>query len=376
MIRPFNYIYRKLLQHQAQGYDLILLGAALLLALLGILMIYSASIPLSDRMFGNGFVFLRNHLVHMTIGLAGMALAMRVPYQRWEAWMPFLLGLCFFLLIVVLIPGLGHQVGGARRWLRAGPFNIQPSELVKLTLIFYVASYLTRKPDQVTQFLRGLVPNLTVMGIFLALVVMQPDFGTMVLIALTLLTMIFVGGARPAHLFVSILGFSVIGAWLVASRSYRMKRILAFLDPWQDRLDSGFQIIQSYLAFGSGGWLGLGLGDSRQKMFFLPDAHTDFIFSILGEEMGLLGVLGTMLLFSLFLYRGFRAAINCPDDFGRYLAFGISTLFTLQIMINMSVVMGLIPTKGLPLPFISYGGSSLVVSLFMTGILLNVGRNP
>jgi cell division protein FtsW len=265
-------------------------------------------------------------------------------------------------------------VGGARRWLRIGPLNFQPTELLKLVLIVHVASYLDRKPGMVSQFVRGMLPNFTVMGVFLALVVLQPDFGTMVLIAMTLLLMIFVGGAKPGHILASLAGFGAIGAWLVASQSYRLRRVFAFLDPWGDRLDSGFQIVQSYLAFGNGGLFGVGLGDSRQKLFFLPDAHTDFIFSIVGEELGLVGVLGAMALFACFLWRGYRICFGVEDDFGRYLACGIALLFSLQILLNLSVVMGMMPTKGLPLPFVSYGGSSLLSNLFMTGILLNIGR--
>ncbi|MDH4248590.1 MAG: putative lipid II flippase FtsW [Deltaproteobacteria bacterium] len=375
MIRPFSFFYHWLLDHQRQGYDLILLAATLLLLLAGTLMIYSASGPLSDRVHGTSFLFLRNHLLHLSLGLAAMAVSTRIPFRRWEDWMPYLLLVCFLFLIAVLIPGIGYTAGGARRWLRLGFFNFQPSELLKLTLILYVASYLARKPEHVSQFLRGLAPNMAVMGVFLALVVMQPDFGSMVLIVLTLLAMVFVGGAKPSHLLFSVFGFSIIAGWLIASRTYRMKRMLAYLDPWQDRLDSGFQIIQSYLAFGRGGVFGQGLGDSTQKMFFLPDAHTDFIFSIVGEELGLLGVLAFMGMYLLFLWRAFRVALRCEDDFGKYLAFGLSVLFTLQIMLNMGVVMGLLPTKGLPLPFLSYGGSGLVIYLLMVGILLNIGRD-
>lgn len=374
MIKPFNYLYRKLIEHHLQGYDLILMGVTVLLVLTGVLMIYSASTPVSDRLHGSSLIFLRNHLLHLAVGLAGLWMAMRMPYGRWQQWGPLALLVVFVLLILVLIPGIGHQAGGARRWLRLGPLNFQPSELLKLILIVYVASYLNRKPGQVAQFFRGMLPNLAVMGVFLALVLMQPDFGTMVLIALTLLLMIFVGGAKPGHILFSLLAFCAIGAWLVASQTYRMRRIFAFLDPWGDRLDSGFQIVQSYLAFGSGGWFGVGLGDSREKMFFLPDAHTDFIFSILGEELGLIGVLAAIALFACFLWRGFRITFSAEDEFGRHLAYGITMLFALQMMLNLAVVMGVMPTKGLPLPFISYGGSSLVASLFMTGVLLNIGR--
>jgi len=367
-------LYGKLIQPRLQGFDLILIGCTALLCLVGTLMIFSASASLSDRLYGSSLNFLRNHLVHLVVGVAAMALAMGIPYPRWKSWVPLALALCLVLLILVLIPGVGHQVGGARRWLRLGSFSFQPTELLKLVLVANVAFYLDRKQELVSQFLRGVAPSQTVMAVFLGLVLLQPDFGTMVLIALTLLLMIFVGGARPGHVLFSLAGFGAIAAYLVASRAYRMERFLAFLNPWEDRLDSGFQIIQSYLAIGSGGWFGVGLGDSRLKLFFLPEAHTDFIFSILAEEFGLVGTLTVIALFVGFLWRAFSVALATEDDFGKFLAFGISTLFGLQIFLNLAVVMGLMPTKGLPLPFISYGGSALLMSLFMTGLLLNIGR--
>ncbi len=369
-----NSLYRKLTHNHLHGYDPILLGATALLCLTGVLMIYSASSSLSDRLYGNSLYFLRSHLVHLAFGLAAMAVAMRVPFETWKGWVPFGLGLSLVLLVLVLIPGIGHEVAGARRWLRLGPVGFQPTELLKLVLIANVAYYLTRRQDVLAQFVRGVAPSLAVMALFLGLVLLQPDFGTVVLVTLTLLVMIFSGGARLGHVLFSLAGFGLIGVVLVASQTYRMRRIFAFLDPWGDRLDSGFQIVQSYLAFGSGGWFGVGLGDSREKMFFLPDAHTDFIFSILGEELGLIGVLAAIALFACFLWRGFRITFSAEDEFGRHLAYGITTLFALQMMLNLAVVMGVMPTKGLPLPFISYGGSSLVASLFMTGVLLNIGR--
>jgi cell division protein FtsW len=376
MFNPFRYLYRKLIQQQVQGYDLGLATTAALLVLVGIVMIYSASSTISDRNFGTSVFYLRAHLAHLALGLVALVVGMRVPVGRWKDWAPYALLVCFVLLLLVLIPGVGYQVGGARRWFRLGPVSIQPTELLKPVLVGFAASYLDRKQDLVAQFFRGVVPGLTVMGLFLLLVLMQPDFGNVVLIALTLLLMILVSGAKLGHIFASLAGFGVIGIYLVASQTYRMKRFLSFLNPWDDRLDSGFQIIQSYLAFGNGGLFGVGLGDSRQKMFFLPDAHTDFIFSILGEELGLVGVLATMLLFAAFVWRGYKAALAAREEFPRYLAYGITTLMALQILLNLAVVMGMLPTKGLPLPFVSAGGSSLVISLFMTGLLLNIGRRP
>jgi len=276
MVNPVRFLYRKLAQQQAQGYDLVLLAAAVLLTLVGVVMIYSASSTVSDKNFGTSVFYLRAHLVHVTVGLTAMVIAMRVPVDVWRRCVPFGMLACFLMLILVLIPGIGHQVGGARRWFRLSVISVQPTELLKIVLVAFVASYLDRKRELVTEFFRGVVPGLTVMGVFLLLVIMQPDFGNMVLITLTILLMIFVGGAKPGHILGSVAGFSVIGVYLIASQSYRMKRFLAFLNPWDDRLDSGFQIIQSYLAFGNGGVMGVGLGASRQKMFFLPDAHTDW----------------------------------------------------------------------------------------------------
>ncbi|MCH8843273.1 MAG: putative lipid II flippase FtsW [SAR324 cluster bacterium] len=375
MIESLRSILGKQLRQFIHEYDLVLFAAMAILAMVGVLMIYTATTPISDRLYGTSWVLLRNHAVHLVVGLGALIVGLRVPYARWERWVPVMLLLCLVLLICVLIPGLGHQVGGARRWVRLGLFNFQPVELLKFVLVAYVASYLDRKQDVLRQFFRGLAPNLVVMGVFLSMVVLQPDFGSVVLIAMSLLLMIFVGGGKPGHIFSSFIAFLVIGVYLISSQTYRSQRILAFLDPWQDRFDTGFQIVQSFLAFGTGGWLGAGLGDSRQKMFFLPDAHTDFIFAILGEELGLMGVLAVMLLFAVFLWRGFSASLGCRSDFGKYLGFGITTVLALEVLLNLAVVMGIMPTKGLPLPLISYGGSSLVMSLFMTGVLLNIGRH-
>jgi cell division protein FtsW len=354
--------------------DLVLLGTMAVLCMIGVLMIYTATTPMSDRVYGESWMFLRTHLLHLTLGCGALLAGLLVPYPLWRRVMPLALLVCLLMLILVLIPGIGYQVGGARRWLRLGMMNFQPVELLKFVLVVYVASYLDRKQDLVHEFLRGVMPNLTVMGVFLSLVMLQPDFGSVVLIALTLLLMIFAGGAKPGHILGSLIAFGFLGGYLAMSQAYRAARIMAFLNPWQDRYDSGFQIVQSFLAFGSGGVFGVGLGASRQKMFFLPDAHTDFIMSILAEELGLVAVLAVLALYALFLWRAFRICLAARDDFGRCLSFGIATMLSFEVVLNLAVVMGLMPTKGLTLPFISYGGSSLLLSLFMTGVLLNVGR--
>ncbi len=370
----FTYLHRKLLWQRQQGYDLVLLGVTLLLTMIGALMIYSASAPLSERLYGSSLTLLYNHLLHLILGLIVLWLVMRVPYYQLRPWIPLMLLAALIPLVLVLIPGIGHEAGGARRWLRLGPLGFQPVELLKVVLVMHLASYLDRCPERITQFLRGIAPNLLLASLFLLLVLLQPDFGSMMLIALVLILMVFAGGGKLGHLLLGMAGLTLIATWLVLGQSYRLRRLLAFLDPWSDRLDSGFQIVQSYLAFGGGGWQGRGLGNSQQKMFFLPDAHTDFIFSIVGEELGLLGVWGVMVLFAILLWRAFRLALRTSDGFGRHLAYGIACLFSVQILMNLSVVMGLIPTKGLPLPLISYGGSALIIHLLATGLLLNIGR--
>ena len=335
-------------------------------------MIYSTGGVYADIQHNDGQYFLYRHLMHILVGLVVMGVALVVDYHKWQELSIWLLLGILVLLIIVLIPELGHEVKGGRRWLRVGSLSLQPSELLKVVLIIYVASYLERKQEMLAFFFRGLTPNFIVTGIYLFLVLLQPDFGTVVLIATTVLLMLYIGGGRPIHIATSLLGVGVIAGLLIASHTYRIQRILAFLNPWDDPQNSGFQIIQSFIALGTGGWLGKGLGESLQKRLFLPDAHTDFIFAIIGEELGFLWVCVLIILFAVFIWRGYWIAWNAQDAFGKYLAFGATTILSLQIILNLFVVIGLLPTKGLPLPFISYGGSSLVVAMFLTGLLLNI----
>ena len=353
-------------------YDLPLIGATLFLLSWGTVMIYSTGGVYADLQYNDGQYFLYKHLIHILVGLAVMGVALIVNYNKWQQYsIWFMLGM-LVLLILVLIPEIGHEVKGGRRWIRMGAFSLQPAELLKVVLIIYVASYLERKQEVLASFFRGLTPNFIVTGIYLFLVLLQPDFGTVVLIATTVLLMLYVGGGRPVHIFTSLIGVGIIGGLLIASHTYRVRRMLAFLNPWDDPYDSGFQIIQSFIALGTGGWLGRGLGESLQKRLFLPDAHTDFIFAIIGEELGFLWVCVLIILFVVFIWRGYWIAWNAQDAFGKHLAFGATTILSLQIILNLFVVVGLLPTKGLPLPFISYGGTSLVVAMFLTGLLLNI----
>ncbi len=355
-------------------YDSFLGFCVLALTLFGTVMIYSTSAVFAEMHFQDISFFLKKHLLHLGIGTIALFIGLRVNYHQWEKKIPWIMIITLILLVLVLIPGIGHEVKGARRWLRFYIIGLQPAELLKIVLIFYVASYLNRKQELLTSFFRGISPNFIVIGIYLFLVLLQPDFGTVVLISLTVLLMIYIGGGKPIHIFGSLIGVSMIAVFLIISQAYRLRRFLAFLNPWDDPLDSGFQIIQSFIALGTGGWFGKGLSQSLQKLFFLPDAHTDFIFAIIGEEMGFLRVCILILLFAVFIWRGYMIAWHVNDNFGKYLAFGITTSISLQILLNLFVVTGLLPTKGLPLPFISAGGTSLIITLFMVGLLLNISQ--
>ncbi|MDX2469624.1 MAG: putative lipid II flippase FtsW [SAR324 cluster bacterium] len=347
-----------------------------LFALLGIgtIMIYSSSAIYALKNWGNTSHFLIKQIFNLAIGLVALRISLKVDYKVYQKLVPFLMVSTFVLLLLILIPGIGTEVGNARRWIRIFGFGFQPSELLKFTLITWLASFLGRKKELLGLFSQSLLPVLTVLGVFFFLLLLQPDFGTAVLISITLLAMIFVAGARLSHLFLSLSGIGGLAFLLIISKSYRMRRITGFLDPWADPLDTGFQLIQSFIAFSTGGVFGLGLGNSRQKLFFLPEAHTDFILAILAEEAGLIGVIVVLGLLVTLMVKGFEIAGHCQEDFGKSLAFGITMLISLQSFLNFGVVMGLLPTKGIPLPFISYGGSSLVINMFMVGVLVNIAR--
>ena len=276
------------------------------------------------------------------------------------------------LMILLFVPGVGIKVGGASRWMRLAGLSFQPSELAKLTLAIYVSYSMAKKGPNMALFSRGFLPHIFVTGAFIILILLQPDLGTSIIVGCWLLILLFVGGVNLLHLFsLSLLCIPVV-LWLIWQADYRLKRWWAFINPWEDPQGLGFQIIHSFLAFGSGGIFGVGLGNSKQKLFYLPEPHTDFILSILAEELGLAGLITIVILFGILIIRGIKISLDASDLYSSYLALGISSLIGLQVLINMGVVMGLLPTKGLTLPLISYGGSSLVVSLLGIGILLNI----
>ncbi|TKB59841.1 MAG: putative lipid II flippase FtsW [Nitrospira sp.] len=358
-------------------FDHLLLIVTVTLALVGLVMVFSASAVVAgeNKRFHDSWYFLKRQLAWLAFGLALLHVVSRIDYVWWKRLALPLLGLITVLLVLVLIPSVGVEIKGARRWLRLGPISIQPVEMVKLVTVIYLAAYLAKKEDRLQSFRDGVMPAVAVVGLLSALVLREPDLGTIVVIGLVTAGMLFLGGARISHLFRLVPVALVAMAVLIWLSPYRWKRLLAFLNPEQDPTGSGFQINQSLLAFGSGGLFGVGLGEGKQKLFFLPEAHTDFVLALMGEELGLVGAGIIILLFAVFAIRGFQIAARAQMPFGRYLGMGITLLITVQALINASVVTGLLPTKGLTLPFVSYGGSSLVMSLVGVGILLNISRD-
>ncbi len=353
-------------------FDLWLLILAIILVTIGVTMVYSSSAVLASERYHDSYYYLKRTLVFAGIGFAAMFAAMRIPYRVYcKLAYPILLG-SLALCALVFVPGIGRTIGGATRWVHVGPIAFQPSELTKVAMILFLAYSLQKKADKIRSFGVGLVPHIIIMAIVAGAILAQRDFGSSVMIAVVTWLMLFAAGAKLSYLFgmaAAVLPFAYL---FLSGEGYRRRRILAFMNPWSDQYGAGFQIIQSFVAFNEGGWFGKGLGEGQQKLFYLPEAHTDFIFSVLGEELGLVGVIVVIGLFALFCYRGLKIALHAPDLYGRYVATGATLLICLSAVFNIAVVMGLLPTKGMTLPFISYGGSSLVVSLAIVGILLNV----
>jgi cell division protein FtsW len=352
--------------------DPILLCAVLALVAFGVVMVYSSSAVFASERLGDPTWFLKRQLVAVGLGLPLMFFVARLELATIRRWSMAVFWAGVILLALLLLPGVGITAGGATRWMAVGPFSFQPAELIKIGLALYLAASLARKRERVRDFKAGFLGPAIVAGIPILLVLAQPDFGTALALAAVLFVMLFVAGARTSYLLGALLAAVPVAWHLVASTPYRMRRVMAFLDPWADRHDVGYQVAESLISIGSGGLLGAGLGDGRQKLFFLPEAHTDFIFSIVGEELGLLGTLTVIALFAVVIWRGLRAAFRAEEAFGAYLALGLTAIIGLQAIVNMAVTMGLLPTKGITLPFISYGGSSLLLSLVAAGLLLAV----
>jgi len=356
-------------------YDRVLFVTFLTLLGIGAVMIYNSSAIYADYRFGNSMLFIRNHLVYLMIGAVVFTIVSQIRYETYARFAPMILLACLGLVVLTMVPLISIKSGGARRWLNFGFVTFQPAECLKLSLVMYVSYLLSKKDEQkLRSFMRGVLPILLVSFISMSILLLQPDFGSVLTIFFLIMIMLLAGGARVLHILAVIFSIIPVGVMLVVASPYRMKRILSFLNPWDDALDSGFQIIQSFIGFYNGGIFGRGIGMSKQKLLFLPDAHTDFIFSVIGEEVGFIGGVFVVLLFGLFIYKGISIAKKTTNEFGSLLAFGITMMIGIQAAMNFCVVTGLVPTKGLPLPFISYGGTSLIVNMAAVGILFNIAR--
>src|SRR5690625_3784063 len=359
-----------LLQKRLPDLFLLLLIGSLLI--IGIIMVYSSSHIWADYKYGDHYFFVKRQLLFVIVGLICMFIITYIPYHLWKQYVNVIFVSCFLLLLVVLIPGIGIVRGGAQSWIGIGAFSIQPSEFMKLGLILFLSAYITENYRSITTFVKGFLLPVVMISIAFGLIMLQPDFGTGVVLVGTCVLMLFIAGARLVYfVYLSVIG--LIGfALLIISAPYRMSRITSFLNPWDDPLGDGFQIIQSLYAIGPGKLLGVGFDNSLQKHFYLPEPQTDFIFAVIGEEFGFIGASIVILLFLLLCWRGLQIALSTREPFARYVAFGIITMISIQVMINISVVIGLIPVTGITLPYLSYGGSSLTLTLCSFGILLNI----
>ena len=363
------------MEEKYSNVDFPLLIITLILILIGLIMIMSASGVRAYNQFGNAHYFFTRQLLFALAGLVIMFIASKLNYNIYYKHSKLILVLGFLLLTLVLIPGIGRTSGGATRWISLRLFDFQPSEAIKLALIIYISSFVSRKSARIHDFKKGIFPVVLIIGLSAILIMQQPDMGTAVNIIGFSFIILLVGGMRFKHLFgLSIPGVLLMG-YYVSSAPYRLNRVQTFLNPWEDPRGSGYHIIQSLLALGSGGLTGVGPGNSRQKFLYLPEPGTDFIFAILGEEFGFIGAGFVILLFGLFAYRGVLIALNAKDLFGSLLAIGITSMIIIQVLINIGAVTSLLPVTGITLPFISYGGSSLLISLYAVGILLNISRH-
>lgn len=358
----------------APRWDLTLFGVTLVLSAFGLVMVYSASAVYAMDRFGSDTHFALRQLIYLGVGLMAMVFALHLDYRIMARWSRPLLIASVVLLVVVLVPGVGVRVGGAQRWFRLGPLSLQPSELAKVALMIYLASILADENRRLKALGTGFVAPLLVVGLVSGLTLLQPDLGTAVLLGLSALLLMFVAGTRLIHLMAAGLIAAPLAWFAVVGTPWRLKRLMAFFDPEGHKEGAGYQVYEALLTLGSGGLSGVGLGEGQQKLFYLPEAHTDFILPVIGQELGFIGVSAVIVLFGLLLWRGSRAALRASDRLGSYLACGITGVLGFQACMNMAVVVGVMPTKGITLPFVSYGGTSLVTSLFMIGILLSVSR--
>jgi len=361
-----------LLPGKRKSPDFLIFFITILLLSVGIIMVFSASAYSSYLSYGDAYYYLKKQLLWALFGLVAMVITMNIDYRRVKRYVGIIFIISLVLLLLVLFVGVIKK--GSSRWLGLGLIGFQPSEVMKLAVVMFMAKSLSTYGGRITSFAKGLLPHLGILGLACGLILAQPDLGTAVAIAGTTYLLLLIAGAKYTHM--GLLGALGIGLVLLAIylEPYRMERFVAFLDPWKSPSDSGWQTIQSLLALGSGGFFGVGLGRSKQKLFYLPERHTDFIYAILGEELGFIGAFIVLLLFFIFIWRGFRVAVTVKDSYGSLLAAGITLMVALQAIINIGVVTGSLPVTGITLPFISYGGSSLMLSLVGVGMLLNISR--
>lgn len=362
-------------RHQHYYIDGWLLFSALSLLALGYVMVVSASLHLGEKMYADISHYPLRQFAHIALGLVMAFILARTPLRMWEQSGPSLILVAIGLLVLVFIPGVGVKINGSYRWINLGVARLQVSEIVKLICVIYIAGFLTRHVDIVRKSIKGVIKPILPLGLVFGLLMLEPDFGATFVIGFTVICMMFLGGARLVEFAALVLIGLILGVVAIVSSAYRMERVTAFIDPWADPLDSGFQLVQSLIAMGRGEWFGVGLGSSIQKLFYLPEAHTDFIFAVLGEELGLLGSCSVILLFGLFVWRAFqmgKAAERLNLRFYSLMAYGLGVWVGLQAFVNIAVNMGSLPTKGLTLPFMSYGGSSMIVMCMVVGLLCRI----
>ena len=357
---------------QSMQYDIALLFPVLFLVGVGIVMVFSASSALALKKFGTSYYFLQKQSIFALLGIVVLVVSCHIPYRMYRSLAYPLLFLAIMFLTAILISGFGYSAGGAKRWFRFAGFTFQPSEFARFALVIYLAYSMNRKMDRIKAFSVGFLPHVLVLCLFTVLIMLQPDFGSVVIFGAITWIMLFVGGVRISYLLGSMVLVIPGVYYMMAGADYRIQRIMSFMNPWQYSGDKGYQVVHSLLAFGTGGIWGAGIGKGYQKLFYLPEPHTDFIFSVIGEELGLIGVLIILGLYTVILWRGISIAKNSPDAFGSFVAIGLTTAMGLQIFINMGVALGLLPTKGLTLPFLSYGGTSLLMNMASIGVLMNI----
>ncbi len=356
------------------GLLLVVLG----MVLFGLIMVYSASFIYAQEKTGDGFSFIRKQMIYASFGFIALWVGYRVDYRYLKKIAYPILGLAILLLALVFMPGLGMKVGGAQRWLHLGRFQFQPGEFAKFAIIFFVARQLDKKSERIDRITAGILSQFIVPLPALLLLLLQPDFGTTVMITVVIFCLMFLAGVPSKYLSAALVSGVGVGGWLALGTGYRRSRLMTFVDPWSDPGGKGFQILQSFVGLHNGRFWGVGLGNGKEKLLYLPEAHNDFIFSVIGEELGFVGIVGVVLAYLYFIYCGLRIASDCQkaqqDGFGMLLASGITLALGLQGFVNIAVALGLVPTKGLTLPFMSYGGSAMVIDLFAVGLLLSIGR--